>query len=325
MRFVAPIFLFTFLSLSFSRAAEQPLGIDLKLINPESQESSRARAGLTGLVKSEVLNRFEFVLAGEKLIRKKRSSRIRIFNRRGDILERSEFSSSNQLITKYTYKYDSTGMNYTSSWTDPIAQVVRKSNVRLRAGTRIMEHIENLTADRVTSKISFQFNANEQWSSWAMQNNNGDVRIRCEIKYERGKIIEKSLFDAKGNRTSKVNYKYDLSGNKVEFSGYTELGAFVKTYKFNKEGRKVREVSFTAGKRTHTNYKHNKAGHVSEAAEFGADGRISSKVTFEYDAKGNITRKTKFRALEHGKEVSYSKAEEETWEYTYFEQPTKKQ
>ena len=305
MRFVAPIFLFTFLSLSFSRAAQQPLGIDLKLINPESQESSRARAGLTGLVKSEVLNRFEFVLAGEKLIRKKRSSRIRIFNRRGDILERSEFSSSNQLITKYTYKYNSTGMNYTSSWSDPIAQVIRKSNVRLRAGTRIMEHIENLTADRVTSKISFQFNANAQWSSWAMQNNNGDVRIRCEIKYERGKIIEKSLFDAKGNRTSKVNYKYDLSGNKVEFSGYTELGAFVKTYKFNKE--------------------HNKSGYVSEAGEFGADGKISSKATFEYDAKGNITRKTKFRALEHGKEVGYSKAEEETWEYTYFGQPTKKQ
>ena len=155
-----------------------------------------------------------------------------------------------------------------------------------------------------------------------MQNNNGDVRIRCEIKYERGKIIEKSLFDAKGNRTSKVNYKYDLSGNKVEFSGYTELGAFVKTYKFNKEGRKVREVSFTAGKRTHTNYKYNKEGYVSEAVEFSAGGKISSKVTFEYDAKGNFTRKTKFRALEHGKEVGYSKAEEETWEYTYFGLPT---
>jgi len=94
-----------------------------------------------------------------------------------------------------------------------------------------------------------------------------------------------------GTFSSLTLYFYDDAGRLQEDLSYRFRSLFKRTYEFDSHGRVVARRSYkNDGLLTSTGYRYDEQGRLGEQLEYRPNGVLDSKVSYQYDQRGNQTR-----------------------------------
>ncbi len=129
------------------------------------------------------------------------------------------------------------------------------------------------------------------------------------------KTESKFYVDVENSNISTLIYtkNYDQEGNLIDFTEYSNLGILQSkstyTYDENKSTeKKLRFDNSGIGVISVDNfvYYFNTSGKISEKQTLADDGTISTKELFDYDLRGNLTKKTVYNNSELSGSYSYT-------------------
>ena len=193
-----------------------------------NKKNDLQRENLKGNVKSvkevsyEAVDKFGKITKGKKdwaWYDSKSNSNIK-FDKKGNLIEYSDFSSEGELYSKHISTYDDNGKF--------IEEIKYDKDGKKVFITKIKE-VENGNA--------------REYKRYDLE---GNLILKGISKYDDNhNLIESSRYKADGSLDSKIIYKYDENDNKIEYSMYKSDGTLIyqDKSKFDKNGNEV-EVNY---------------------------------------------------------------------------------
>lgn len=153
-------------------------------------------------------------------------------------------------------------------------------------------------------------------------NKTGQLFQKIIYKHDaKGNRVSRDVYNAFGKIMLKYTYVYDPSGNKVSYNCYKPTGELVETYAYKNDnkGRMIEEIltkqdnSFAA----RYTYKYDTTGFISEVCHYTKEeDNLSSCLRFKntkrgiplemetYDSRGRLTKKIVYKYDDKGNETS---------------------
>lgn len=210
-----------------------------------------------------------------------------IFDNKGYKIEENKHKTSNNILFRTTYKYDSK---------------------------------RNLTEKLIEENLHKNIFIINMWHSY-MYDNKGNLIEESIYEYD-STLREKNTYkyDKKGNRIEhykssnkkrgsklqeahsaiqnwKVTYTYDINGNKIEENAIetTDNISTKKTYKYDKKGNIVEFLSkLNNNTISKSIFKHDKKGNLIEWKIFNTNGSLEYKLTYKYDKENNLVESNEY-------------------------------
>ncbi|BFU94425.1 MAG: conserved protein of unknown function [Nitrospira sp.] len=106
-----------------------------------------------------------------------------------------------------------------------------------------------------------------------------------------GRVLAEASYNMCGTFSSLTLYSYDAAGRLQEDLSYRFRSLFKRTYEFGPHGKVVARRNYkNDGLLTSTGYRYDEQGRLAEQLEYRPDGVLDSKVSYQYDRRGNQTR-----------------------------------
>ncbi len=246
------------------------------------------------------------------------------YDDKGNIIEKVSYRTY-PLPEKITYKYDSIGNIIEEVSYDQNGIIHRKLGFEYnKNGKKIEEnyfdrkHMSRLRIDRKSINI---YDPNLKYMLTATSTFNYDLK---------GNLIQVSNFFPKDSLESKLIYKYDLIGNQIENILYNADGTIVwkrnyaydssrsiiefsqnkngvknkNTCKYDSFGNIIEHFYYSGSTLSDSyklvrkdSYKYNSLGDIIENSTYNEKGVLEDRITFNYDALGNLIEKMVFERV----------------------------
>ena len=259
------------------------------------QKTGRERAGLFGPVRTvsgDEVVRFNHPREGEPNPTKPTPLNTVTYNERGDeVVRLVPYSEDGRLVWTWKHDYDAAGRRTESRLTDEEDWLVGKEVYKYDSGSRLVEKLTIQTTAPGPIKETYSYDpagrlveiAGNYWGK------RGNRRV---YTYDaKGRLAAVATYDPKGKPSisSKAIEPFGLcrGGHKVAF-GYgegtipVELRCYATGY--GEESKSVFEESKTV-------FAYNDKGQVTEETWSNGAGSIQRTYKYEYDARGNWTRR----------------------------------
>lgn len=139
-----------------------------------------------------------------------------------------------------------------------------------------------------------------------------------------GSAISSSVYKADGALHSKSDSTYDDKGNKTEWLLYNARGALIDhwTYTYDPDGKKTEEARYYADGSLDARYVYRFDGGTlpTQLAKYNAAGVVveEQKYDYEFDSKGNWTKKTTSKRMSGNDRSDFEPAEVASRTITYY-------
>ena len=232
---------------------------------------------LKGKVKSITENKYEAVekFGDVQKGKLKEVGNSYVFNNVGNVIEFKDFHLDGTNRTKETYKFNVNGKRVESN----------------RVWAKWKNNKES------SDKGTFIYDSNGH----CIETNDYDEKGNISRKR---KLIEEDSYDKEGKLESKVIYKYDDSGNNIEWKSYTdkaETNLYAQhIYTYNENGNVTTEIWITPNDSRRQywkiTYKYDKYNNIIERDCYDKEGTLLSKLIYKYvyDNQLNWTTKTEY-------------------------------
>lgn len=256
------------------------------------------------------------------------------YDENGNMIEQKWHGKDGSLYFKETYKYDENGNKintFSSSTDDSFYRRTFFGNSKHYKYDSLSNEIEKKWDFEPNHKYIYKYDNNNSLIEKSCYTINDSLYFRQIYKYdENGNVIENSCYDADGGLDYKYTYtyKFDDEGNMIVKNRYNEKGVMDFKYKhdYDNAGNEIVTSSYNAdggldytdtnsydnaGNKTvvcHYNYKdslvyidtnyYDAKHNLIESKRFNKSGSLKDNkhsYEFEFDKKGNWTRKIVFK------------------------------
>ncbi|MDY5970035.1 MAG: hypothetical protein SPJ13_08510 [Bacteroidales bacterium] len=232
-------------------------------------------------------------LVEERYRRRKHINRITYkYNKRGNCVERDEYSLEHKVFVRYKYKYDRWGNQIEEQGYDSQGQLLHTLSHRYNEkGDELekrMRHGESI------DKMEYRFDAGGRLVEERKQKNGRFDLLRTYRYDEKGNKAEETTMDSNGNRTTqRFAYRYDENGHMLEEQMLDDEGNVTVQYlmQYDDAGRITQRKQLDKdGNFSGSAYLFDKAGNVVENTWFNSTSRSSGRFCYSYDGQGRLTK-----------------------------------
>ena len=272
------------------------------------------RKGLKGKVKKMTAITYELPVSGGKEQQKMMEKNVDTFDARGNLAGYAYYDKAGKQTLKTaimfdTHDNDTLRISYGADGKAAGHTVVtydqrgnQTGSIEYDSAGKEQGHKEVFKYDEKDNLIEMIFyneqNTKVTYRSVYTFDDNG-FRTGSESFDSLGKIVVKSssVFDEKGNY---LHGNYTTAGE----------GTYYDTCTYDKEGRIAERIERNSEGKTgyRSSYRYDEKGNPSERMDYDKDGKPTDKneyYTYEYDATGNVTKKTTFVMKGGKKEMQY--------------------
>jgi hypothetical protein len=155
----------------------------------------------------------------------------------------------------------------------------------------------------------YEYDADKRLSTQKKYNNLGKLQYQITYFYnQQGQLSAEHKLIPSINYTMKESFKYDESGNMIEASKATRIGASKETFTYNNQGQITKKSEYNAMGELFSiiTYDYNEQGDKVSLKKYDALGELTyfEDYQYQYDSKANWTERANF---EKGKKVSVEK------------------
>ena len=208
----------------------------------------------------------------------------KIFNEKGNIVERYEYRSDGSLDKKTIWKYNEKGIKteadvslnpkYYKGGGSPDAKNIFKCDVNGNVVEQSVYEVGGKLDGVLDGKNTFVFNEKDKMIEKNYYDAFESLVTKTKYKYDdKLNLVEENLYKSDGSLDKKTKYKYDVKGNKIEKNIYKSDGSLDKK----------------------TKYIYDNKGNIMEENTYSSNGDIDLKSVFEYDKEGNWIKITKYK------------------------------
>lgn len=160
----------------------------------------------------------------------------------------------------------------------------------------------NFAGRDVPVELAKKFDSRGNVVLWANYNGwTGDKQGTVKCKYNaKGKIIEKSEYDAESNKTEKTTWKYNSKGKVIEEARYNGADFLDSKYvcKYDKKGNRVEILSYDSNSLNSKKLLHYSAnGILAFTEKYNSENNLDEITLYSYDKRGNMVEKRKLSAI----------------------------
>ncbi|OPZ97421.1 MAG: hypothetical protein BWY70_01507 [Bacteroidetes bacterium ADurb.Bin408] len=207
----------------------------------------------------------------------------KVFNNRGNIVERYEYQPDGSLDRKTVWKYNKKGQK-----TEALVVLSDKFYKSSSLETK------NLY------KYDTRMNITEQSIYESGGKRDGAFTGKMIFKFDSSdKLTEKNIYFAEDKLYTKTKFVYDARRNKTEENIYNTEGALIRKiqYKYNEQGQLTESGEYNPDGIlfSKTKFKYNTQGQLECEHTYSTDGNLDTKCLYEYDEKGNWTKAVKYK------------------------------
>jgi hypothetical protein len=162
-----------------------------------------------------------------------------------------------------------------------------------------------------TSKVCYltEYNADSSYVKvYRNTDSKGKVRKQRYTYSKDGRLLSYESVNAEGIKSFNYSYEYDDNGNKTNYTYYKKSKLYLQEkFKYNANNKLVEKIRYNdKAELWHRSItKRDSDDRVIETAEFNHKDEITSKTQYQYDEKGNKTKKIVYIKDEIKTEYNY--------------------
>lgn len=228
----------------------------------------------------------------------------------------------------YDLRFNEKGMKVLETWYDSTGNMQRKVEIEYRDGTKPAKRILSKTAKKEQSRTIWKYNEEGHpverilkgkggGTKWKTVNEfdsagrkihtvrrspEGDKIQETELeRNEKGWVTEERRYNSAGSLERRTKYVRDEEGRVARETDYddsgTEVGRFTFVYNEDGERTQVKKFGGSGDLQRWRDYEYNDHGHMTKEVHKNPKGGTKEEFTYryEYDDKGNWTRRTTLR------------------------------
>jgi len=174
------------------------------------------------------------------------------YNDNGNLIEESDYFNENILNNKYTYKYDDTGNLIETNYSNPTGMKT-KQTYKYDERENLIEKIYYTSFSVSSGYKGYETKSIYKYDSIgneiAKENYmDGKFTEKVTYKYDDiGNMTKENLYDSFGKTLGESQYKYDVKGNKIEWSYKNALYGGLEgkvTFKYDDKGNLIEENNY---------------------------------------------------------------------------------
>jgi hypothetical protein len=269
-------------------------------------ETGREEDGLLGAVRTVRHEAAESVPGAGGLVRRV-PLRAATYDARGNRVEGAEYAPDGSVSQRVVYTFDARGRatgyeEYAGAMTSPRKHIYVTDADGRRAEYRIVQ-----PDGSPGEKYLYKYGADGRLAEEAMHDHKGGLISRNVYAYdERGRQVSQTRYNADGSVSSVARTSYDPQGRPAERVRHEgDVLTYRIKYAYDSGGRVVEQETVgsvlgpdvppsEARAPGRVRYVYKDAGRPKEANAYAPDGSLRERVVFEYDSRGNWTKKTYF-------------------------------
>ena len=162
-----------------------------------------------------------------------------------------------------------------------------------------------------TSKVCYLTEYNDDGTYikvYRNTNSKGKIRKQRYTYSKDDKLLSYENINAKGETSYSYDYEYDKNGNKIRYNYYKKSKLYLKEeFKYNANNKLIEETRYNGkGELWHkTINKRDAEDRIVETADYNHKNKLIGKTQYQYDEKGNQTKKIVYKKEEIKKEYNY--------------------
>lgn len=235
---------------------------------------------------------------------------------KGNIIEEKKFDSGKNLIDKFEYAYDTNNNRIRAVYYNCLGWLCSKeeyeydgagnvlSESRYFNGALISQDVKKKTSKKASISSNVILDERTDYIYDRFGNKIKAVKIDCygnvcfmdELTYTNSGWLTTMTRSLGDKVLSRMEYKYDRNGNKVEQTSYSTNNIKMRRDQFqnDSQGRMVQQNSFTPEgvffeRRT---YAYDAAGNNTEILIYDRNQKPAGSISQIFDAKGNLVERT---------------------------------
>lgn len=253
---------------------------------------------------------------------------IYVYNEKGKRSEEARFNENGVLDERAIWEYDEMGNLTKETNYNTENQITGMQTWEFDAKGNKIEEISYNKSGNLDKKVKYNYDSTGNKIEEITYDKNGKIVYGYDIKIKydlHRNIMSKSVFDKSGTISGSTNFKYDLSGKKIEETNYDKNNKLLKKLGFDKAGNLIEtyntyEKRFSGQlikieKKEKYYYVAGKLVEYEKSDNFGIDVRV------KYNDKGDVTEDSQFWFSDSSDNPtgetkrSYSVTRKNTYEY----------
>lgn len=233
-------------------------------------------------------------------------ARKEVYNKKGLLVDKIEFSGDGYVDTRYMFTYDSKGRPIKGETYNQYGKIVLTQVSKYDSKGNEIERVLIETKRKKTStKTTFKYDSNNNLISVKNYSNKGILTGEEYITYKNGKRDLTLVKDASGKVLLEMKPEYNSMGKLVKDVRKNSEVNVAFTYKYDEQGNMIEMIDHE----TKRYYSFNSQGNVTEHKLYLLDGRRQLRMVFTYNDNGLQNEQIRYDNDE--KPVIYAKYEYE--------------
>lgn len=204
------------------------------------------------------------------------------FNRKGLLTEMTEQNSRGDVISYYSFTYDSKGRHIKGEGEENRGKSSTQTSKYDSKGNEIERRLVSIGRKRIESKAVMKYDKNGNVIE-IKNYENDKLQEQQQIKYENNVRISTIFFDKNGDTVMVSTPEYNSAGKLLKEERKDPNGGVITyTYKYDDAGYLSEMTDFE----TKRNYTSDEKGNVVEYKMYLLDGRRQIRLVFKYNSKG---------------------------------------